>query len=265
MKNALPKACSSLKQYLGNGTFIMDIIGFIHTDFIEKFGIPRQSGLIPELTGVIEFLPEYRQPEAFKGLQAFSHIWILWEFNRAKKDHWSATVKPPKLGGNTRMGVFATRSPFRPNNIGLSSVRLERIEYTEEHGPLLYVSGIDMLDGTPILDIKPYIPYSDCHPDATGGFTESIDQTPLEVVFADEPSLQKILFHLGADKKSALTALLAGDPRPGYQNDPDRVYGVAFAGYNFRFTVKEKVITVISIEPLSPEHTAGCRSKDNKK
>lgn len=172
MKNALPKACSSLKQYLGNGTFIMDIIGFIHTDFIEKFGIPRQSGLIPELTGVIEFLPEYRQPEAFKGLQDFSHIWILWEFNRAKKDHWSATVKPPKLGGNTRMGVFATRSPFRPNNIGLSSVRLERIEYTEEHGPLLYVSGIDMLDGTPILDIKPYIPYSDCHPDATGGFTE---------------------------------------------------------------------------------------------
>lgn len=229
----------------------MNIIGHIHTDFIEKFGIPRQSGLIPELTGIIEFLPEYRQPEAFRGLEEFSHIWILWEFDKAKKSHWSATVKPPKLGGNTRMGVFATRSPFRPNNIGLSSVRLERIEYTEKHGPLLYVSGIDMLDGTPVFDIKPYIPYSDCHHDATGGFTETIDRTPLKVSFI-RPLHELIApASLTEEKLTALTALLAGDPRPGYQDDPDRIYGVAFAGYNFRFTVKDRVLTVISAEPLN--------------
>ena len=147
----------------------MNIIGHVYTDFQEKFGIPRQSGLVDELTGTVVFLPEYRQPEAFRGLEDFSHIWILWEFHKAKRENWSATVKPPKLGGNKRMGVFATRSPFRPNNIGLSSVKLTGIEYTDDYGPILHISGVDLLNGTPVYDIKPYIPYTDCHPDATSG------------------------------------------------------------------------------------------------
>lgn len=148
----------------------MNIIGHVYTDFQEKFGIPRQSGLVDELTGTVVFLPEYRQPEAFRGLEDFSHIWILWEFHKAKRENWSATVKPPKLGGNKRMGVFATRSPFRPNNIGLSSVKLTGIEYTDDYGPILHISGVDLLNGTPVYDIKPYIPYTDCHLDATGRF-----------------------------------------------------------------------------------------------
>ena len=182
----------------------MNIIGHVYTDFQEKFGIPRQSGLVDELTGTVVFLPEYRQPEAFRGLEDFSHIWILWEFHKAKRENWSATVKPPKLGGNKRMGVFATRSPFRPNNIGLSSVKLTGIEYTDDYGPILHISGVDLLNGTPVYDIKPYIPYTDCHPDATSGFTEHIHTEKLDVIFPPE-----LLAMIPEAKRPALIGILA--------------------------------------------------------
>lgn len=222
----------------------MDIIGHIHTDFSEKFGIPRQSGLVEELKASIIFLPEYRQPEAFRGLEEFSHIWILWQFHKAERENWSATVKPPKLGGNTRMGVFATRSPFRPNNIGLSSVKLDSIEFTKENGPVLHVSGADLLNGTPIYDIKPYLAYTDSHPEATGGFTEHIDTNPLIVEFP-----YNLLNLIPADKQAALLALLEQDPRPGYQHEPERKYGVAFAGYDVRFYVDGNYLTVVEVVP----------------
>lgn len=223
----------------------MYTIGHIHTDFPEKFGVPRQSGRISSLTGYIDFLPEYRQLQAFRGIEEFSHLWLIWEFHLSDKSNWSATVKPPRLGGNTRMGVFATRSPYRPNNIGLSSVRLEAFIPDSETGPRLLISGVDMVDGTPLFDIKPYIPYSDCHPDATGGFIDRIEDAPLEVVFP-----QEMLRIFPQSKRSAVLSVLAEDPRPGYQNDSSRVYGIYFAGYNVRFTVSDKILTVASVEPI---------------
>ena len=220
----------------------MEIIGHIYTDFDEKFGIPRQSGIVDELIGKIVFLPEYRQPEAFRGLKDFFYIWILWEFHMAKRDTWSATVKPPKLGGNKRMGVFATRSPYRPNNIGLSSVKLLDILYTEKDGPVLIVSGADLLNGTPIYDIKPYLAFTDSHPDAGGGFTADISDTKLEVNFPDE-----LLKKIPEDKRKALIHVLAEDPRPGYQDDPSRRYGVLFAGFDIRFYVNGEILTVCEV------------------
>lgn len=220
----------------------MEIIGYIHTDFTEKFGIPRQSGLVEELKATITFLPEYRQPEAFRGLDEFSHIWLLWKFHKAERAHWSATVKPPKLGGNTRMGVFATRSPFRPNNIGLSSVKLDFIEYTNDAGPILHVSGADLLDGTPIYDIKPYLAYTDSHPTASGGFTAHINNTPLTIEFPKD-----LLNRIPSGKQAALLSLLAEDPRPGYQNEPERRYGIAFAGYDIRFYVEGTCLSVVEV------------------
>lgn len=216
----------------------MKTIARIKTDFPTKFGIPRQSGLIEELKGTIIFESEYRNPEALNGLEDFSHIWILWEFSEAVNDSWSPTVRPPKLGGNKRKGVFATRSPFRPNSIGLSSVRIDGIERTEKSGTVIHVSGADLMDGTPIVDIKPYIPYTDCHTDATGGFSKDGSER-LSVVFPE--NLQK---NVPSEKLDALIKVLELDPRPAYQNDPERIYGFEFAGMEIKFTVFENILTV---------------------
>ena len=224
----------------------MKIIGHIHTDFPSKFGIPRQSGLVPQLKGTITFEPEFRNPEAFRGLEEFSHIWLLWKFSRSEKEHWSATVKPPRLGGKKRMGVFATRSPYRPNDIGLSSVNLEKISYDSKMGPVLHVSGADLMDGTPIYDIKPYIAYSDSHPDATEGFAGQVKEKQLEVEFGEE-----LLKLYPEDIREAILGVLAQDPRPAYDTDETRVYGVEFAGYDVRFTVKENRLTVKELVKLS--------------
>ena len=210
----------------------MKIIGHIHTDFPTKFGIPRQSGLVPELKATITFEPEYRIPEAFRGLEEFSHIWLLWKFSKSEKKHWSATVKPPRLGGKKRMGVFATRSPYRPNDIGLSSVKLEKIEFDEQKGPVLYVSGADLMDGTPIYDIKPYIAYADCHPEAKEGFAGMVKDRELQVHFPEE-----LLACYPQEKRAAAIGILKQDPRPAYDADETRVYGVEFAGYDIHFTV----------------------------
>ena len=217
----------------------MKVIGHIHTDFTSKFGIPRQSGLVPELKGVITFEPEFRNPEAFRGLEEFSHIWILWKFSKSEKEHWSATVKPPRLGGKKRMGVFATRSPYRPNDIGLSSVKLEKISFDEKYGPMLHVAGADLLDGTPIYDIKPYIAYTDSHPEATEGFAGNVKGKELQVDFPAE-----LLNELPAEKQKAIVGVLAQDPRPAYDTDETRLYGVEFAGYDVRFTVAGNRLTV---------------------
>lgn len=220
----------------------MKTIAKIKTDFPTKFGIPRQSGLVEELKGTIIFEPEYRNPEALKGLEDFSHIWLLWKFSETDRDSWSPTVRPPKLGGNTRKGVFATRSPFRPNSIGLSCVKLEGIEHTENLGTVLHVAGADLMDGTPIADIKPYIPYTDCHTDANGGFAKDGNAPKLDVVFSD--GLKK---DIPSDKLSALIKVLELDPRPAYQNDPERVYGFGFAGKEIKFTVGENALTVTEV------------------
>ena len=218
----------------------MEIIARIHTDFPEKFGIPRQSGLVDGLTGRIVFEEKYRNPDALRGIEGFSHLWLIWQFSRAIREEWSPTVKPPRLGGNQRMGVFATRSPFRPNPIGLSCVRLQRVELHTAEGPVLWVAGIDLLDGTPIYDIKPYLPYADCHPEATGGFAQEVMGHRLEVAFPEE-----LLALVPPEKREALREVLAQDPRPGYQhNEPDRRYGVAFAGLDVRFTVEGDVLLV---------------------
>ena len=217
----------------------MKVIGHIHTDFTSKFGIPRQSGLVPELKGVITFEPEFRNPEAFRGLEEFSHIWILWKFSKSEKEHWSATVKPPRLGGKKRMGVFATRSPYRPNDIGLSSVKLEKISFDEKYGPMLHVAGADLLDGTPIYDIKPYIAYTDSHPEATEGFAGNVKGKELQVDFPAE-----LLARLPAEKQKAIVGVLAQDPRPAYDTDETRLYGVEFAGFDVRFTVTGNLLTV---------------------
>ena len=218
----------------------MEIIARIHTDFPEKFGIPRQSGLVDGLTGRIVFEEKYRNPDALRGIEGFSHLWLIWQFSRAVREDWSPTVKPPRLGGNQRMGVFATRSPFRPNPIGLSCVRLQRVEPHTSQGPVLWVAGIDLLDGTPIYDVKPYLPYADCRPEATGGFAQEVMGHRLEVDFPEE-----LLALVPPEKREALHEVLAQDPRPGYQhNEPDRRYGVAFAGLDVRFTVEEDVLLV---------------------
>lgn len=220
----------------------MKIIARIHSDFPTKFGVPRQSGLVESLQATVVFEPEYRSADAVRGLDAFSHIWLIWEFSESKRDTWSPTVRPPRLGGNARMGVFATRSPFRPNPLGLSCVRLERIELHPELGPVLHVSGADLMDGTPIYDIKPYIPYADSHPDASAGFTGQVDMQPLRVEIP--PTLLGLL---PPDKREALTGVLAQDPRPRYQTSPDRVYGLEFAGFDVRFTVDGGTLTVREI------------------
>lgn len=218
------------------------VIARIHTDFPTKFGIPRQSGLVESLRAQIIFEPEFRSADAVRGLADFSHIWLLWQFSGAVRDGWSPTVRPPRLGGNTRMGVFATRSPFRPNPIGLSSVRLERVELDPHLGPVLHVRGADLMDGTPIYDIKPYLPYADCHPDAAGGFASAAERGPLEVDFPPQWKAQ-----LPADRLEALCGVLANDPRPSYQNDPNRVYGLEFAGFEVRFRVEGRVLTVCEV------------------
>lgn len=223
----------------------MKIIAHIHTDFPDKFGIPRQSGLVQALTGRIVFKPEFRNPEAVRGLDEFSHIWLLWKFSESKKENWSATVKPPRLGGKKRMGVFATRSPFRPNDIGLSSVRLERIEIDEKEGPILHVSGIDLMDGTPIYDIKPYIPIADCHPDATEGYTKETKEHRLTVEFPEE-----LLSVYSEEKRPAILGVLEQDPRPTYFQDSERIYGVSFAGYDVKFKVDGDVLTVCDVVKL---------------
>ena len=217
----------------------MKIIAHIHTDFPSKFGIPRQSGLVEELRSTIVFEPEYRNADALRGIEDFSHLWIIWQFSEAVRQGWSPTVRPPRLGGNTRMGVFATRSPFRPNNLGLSSVRLLGVEHTEEYGSVLHVGGADLMDGTPIFDIKPYIPYGDCHPEATGGFTDKAGKFLLHVEFP-----QELLSILPEEKRSAAIGVLSHDPRPSYQRNPERVYGLTFGGFDIRFTVKDDTLTV---------------------
>lgn len=221
----------------------MHTIAHIHTDLPEKFGVPRQSGLVPQLQGTIVFEPDYRNPDALRGLESFSHLWLIFRFHRAEREGWSPTVRPPRLGGNRRMGVFATRSPFRPNNLGLSCVKLEGVRRDEKLGPVIRVSGADLVDGTPILDIKPYLPYADCPRDATGGFTDPLEAEPLEVE-CDEALLEG----LEAQQRAGLMGVLACDPRPRYQEDPERVYGLAFAGKNVKFTVRDRVLTVLAVE-----------------
>ena len=221
----------------------MKPIAHIYTDFKTKFGLPRQSGLVKEITGKIVFEKEYSIAEAFKGLEDFSHIWILWEFSQAKKESWKPTVRPPLLGGNKRMGVFATRSPFRPNSIGLSCVKLERIDYDADFGTILYVSGCDLMNGTPIYDIKPYLPYCDSVPDAVGGFTETLGERKLEVNIDDT-----LLGRVPEEKRDELIGVLAGDPRPSYQDDPEREYGFEFADFEVGFRVEGKKLTVTRIE-----------------
>ena len=218
------------------------VIAHIRSDFPSKFGIPRQSGLIDALKATIIFEPEYRSPEALRGLEGYSHIWLIWQFSEAMREGWSPTVRPPRLGGNTRMGVFATRSPFRPNPIGLSSVRLEAVETQSEWGPILHVSGADLMDGSPIYDIKPYLPYTDSHPEASGGFAFQRKEGVLEVDFPVH-----LLERIPPDRRDGLLAVLAQDPRPAYQNTSDRIYGLEFAGFNIRFTVKQGCLTVCEI------------------
>lgn len=218
------------------------IIAKIHTDFPSKFGIPRQSGLVPELRGEIVFEPEFRRQEALLGIEEFSHLWLLWEFSEAKKENWSATVCPPRLGGREKRGVFATRSPFRPNPIGLSCVKLEEVIPAGEGGPRLIVSGIDLLDGTPILDIKPYLPYADAHPEAEGGFGQAHREDGIEVLFPPQ-----LLERLPAEKRQAVLEVLAQDPRAAYNKQPDYVYGMAFAGFDIRFVVAKNRLTVCEV------------------
>ena len=218
------------------------VIARIRSDFKTKFGVPRQSGLVPELTARVVFEPEYRSPDALRGIEGFERLWLIWQFSQSVRSRWSPTVRPPRLGGNVRMGVFATRSPFRPNPLGLSCVRLERVDWDAPDGPALIVSGADLVDGTPIYDVKPYAPYADAFPDARGGFAAA----PPETVAVDcSPAL---LERVDADKRAALLGVLAHDPRPRYQDDPERVYGMAFAAYEVRFRVADGVLTVVDVE-----------------
>ena len=221
----------------------MRIIARIHTDFTSKFGIPRQSGLVDELEATIVFEPEFRNPDALRGLEEYSHIWLLWEFSECADKEWTPTVRPPRLGGNKRMGVFATRSPYRPNSIGLSSVKLLAIENTENCGTVIRVGGADLLDGTPIYDIKPYLPYVDSHPEASNGFALDEKEGMLEIEFPEE-----LLSVIPKNKQKALIEVLRQDPRPGYQNDPERIYGLEFAGFDVRFAVDDNKLTVREIK-----------------
>ena len=219
----------------------LKIIARIHTDFKTKFGVPRQSGLVNELKAQIVFEPEYRNAEALRGLEGFSHIWLLWDFSQAHQEGWSPTVRPPRLGGNKRMGVWATRSPFRPNHIGLSSVQLTAIHTDTPQGPVLEVRGADLMDCTPIYDIKPYLPFTDCHPNATGGFAQEQNEAiaPLQVIIPEELKSQ-----LGEERTKALEGVLAADPRPHYQNDPSRTYAMEFAGKEIKFRVNGNTVLV---------------------
>lgn len=228
----------------------MDVIAHIYTDLPAKFGVPRQSGLVKELTGRIIFEEEYRVREAFKGIEDYSYLWIIWQFSKVPElneegKSWSPSVKPPRLGGKTKMGVFATRSPFRPNRMGLSSVKFERMEYDDELGPILYVSGIDMVDGTPIYDIKPYLAYVDSHPEADAGFAAATEQYGLSVEFP-----QEWLDMIPEEKREGILGILSQDPRPAYHEFPERVYGVEYAGFDVRFRVKDGVLTVCEVEKL---------------
>ena len=223
----------------------IQVIARMQSDFPTKFGIPRQSGLVEDLQSTIVFEPEFRNPDALRGIEDFSHLWIIWQFSEAVRTGWSPTVRPPRLGGNTRMGVFATRSPFRPNNLGLSSVKLLAVEHTEQLGTVLHVAGADLMDGTPIFDIKPYIPYGDSHPEATGGFTDTAGDFLLEVVFPED-----LLSLLPLEKQQAAIGVLSHDPRPSYQRNPDRVYGLTFAGYDIRFSVVDKTLTVKEVNKV---------------
>lgn len=220
----------------------MKIIAHIKTDFPTKFGLPRQSGLVEEIKGKIVFEKPYRDRAAFRGLEDFSHIWIIWKFSKAERENWSPTVRPPLLGGNKRMGVFATRSPFRPNPVGLSAVKLDKIEYTDNLGPVLHVSGCDLMDGTPVFDIKPYLAYADSIPEASGGFTDNLRERKLEVKFSN--NLEQTFNN---EKMIELIGVLSADPRPSYIDDETRVYGFEFCGKEIKFTVKGKVLTVTHI------------------
>lgn len=215
------------------------VIAKIHTEFTDKFGIPRQSGLVPSLRGEIVFEPQFRTMDAVRGLEEFSHIWLLWEFSKAKRDGCALTVTPPRLGGKVRKGVFATRAPYRPNSIGLSSVKLEDVYLDEKRGPVLVVSGADLLDGTPIYDIKPYLPYTDSHPEAKGSFGEEHKEDQIEVIFPE-----KLMEKLPKDLQESVMDVLRQDPRAAYNKKPDYVYGMSFGGYDIRFTVQENVLTV---------------------
>lgn len=223
----------------------MKIIARIRTDFKEKFGIPRQSGIADELEAKIVFEPEYRVSEALRGIEGYSHLWLIWQFSEAVRDTWSPTVRPPRLGGNKRMGVFATRSPYRPNPIGLSSVRLERVEKTEE-GDVLIVRGADLLDGTPIYDIKPYLAFTDSHPNAVGGFADPVKEYSLNVVFCKE-----LLSKIKISKQNALLKILEHDPRPSYQDDPEREYGMLFSDYEIFFKVSSDTLTVTAVKEIT--------------
>lgn len=219
----------------------MKVIAHIHTDFKSKFGVPRQAGLVDALEGKIVFEPLYRVADALRGLEGFSHLWLIWDFSEAHRDDWSPTVRPPRLGGNQRMGVFATRSPFRPNPIGLSSVEISRIDFHTPDGPVIYIKGADLMDGTPIYDIKPYLPFTDAHPEARGGFTdETRQQRELSVIVPDS-----VAARFSADKLAALRAVLAHDPRPHYHDDPERVYGFEFAGRELHFRVDGDTLTLL--------------------
>ena len=217
-------------------------IARMHSDFATKFGIPRQSGLVQQLRSTIVFEPEFRNADALRGMEGFSHLWIIWQFSEAVRSEWSPTVRPPRLGGNTRMGVFATRSPFRPNHLGLSCVKFLGLEETEEFGTVIHVGGADLMDGTPIFDIKPYIPYADCQTEATGGFTDTAGEYLLQVEFPAQ-----LLQCLPEDKREAAIEVLSHDPRPSYQRKPGRVYGLTFAGFDIRFTVEEDLLQVVDV------------------
>lgn len=223
--------------------YTMKPIARIYTDFPDKFGIPRQSGIVKELKGRVVFEPPYRDYRAVKELSEYSHIWLLWLFSRSERDEWSPTVRPPRLGGNTRVGVFATRSPYRPNPIGMSAVKLDRVVLDESLGPVLEVSGIDIVDGTPILDIKPYLTFADSYPNAVCGFADRLYGQQLAVIIPE--SISKTI---PDDLTDALKGILAEDPRPRYQNDPERVYGFAFGKYEVKFKVDGEILTVISVE-----------------
>ena len=218
----------------------MKVIARIETDFPSKFGIPRQSGLNDALKARIVFEKEYRISDALRGLDGYSHLWLIWVFSESIRDRWSPTVRPPRLGGNRRMGVFATRAPFRPNPIGLSSVRIDRVEFSEEFSPVIYISGADLMDGTPILDIKPYLPFADSHADALGGFTDTNSLRHLEVEFPRD-----LLTLVPEEKREALFGVLESDPRPSYQSDPERIYGFGFAGMEVRFRVSGNTLYVV--------------------
>lgn len=226
-------------------TVNLQVIAHMRSDFATKFGIPRQSGLVEALRSTIVFEPEFRNPDALRGIEDYSHLWIIWQFSESVRQEWSPTVRPPRLGGNTRMGVFATRSPFRPNAIGMSCVKLIGLEQTADNGTVIHVSGADLMNGTPIFDIKPYIPYSDCHADATGGFTDYAKDFLLNVHFPEN-----LLACIPSDKREALLGVLSHDPRPSYQHAEDRIYGLTFAGFDVRFSVKETTLFVKEVNKL---------------